>query len=338
VGYGAYIPYYRMKTSSLDREYGTEEGTHLRSSGFSEKTVPNFDQDSLTMGVDSTRSALRMSGIEGAEIDSIYFGTTNKAYRMKPSAITLAEAIGATPHVKASDIECSQRGATISIMDALAVVNGGIMGVRNSLVVGADTPRVREGDSLDVGAGSGSASLIFGNEDKIANFIGYETYATDIPDQWWGGYAEYPTNSGRFQGEPAYYKHLLNATRILLLKMDLKIDDVHHIVLSHPSRSFVISAARKLGIDPSSLDYLDIISRIGNPFNASTLLSLSHVLDICGPGEMILMVQYGSGGGADAILMETTDLLAEKRKHLTSLSDQLDHCSYISYNTYRRRK
>ena len=337
VSYGVHLPYYRLKMTSIDREYRVAEGTNQMASGYSEKTVPNFDQDPLTMGVDSTRLALNMAGKSGEGVDSIYFGTTNRPYRMKASAITLGEAIGANPHIKAMDVECSQRGASSSILDAVSVVDNPTMGISESLVVGSDTPRVKEGDQLDVGAAAGSVSILIGKEDPIARIIGFETFTTDIPDQWWSDESSYPTTSGRFQGKPAYYKHLVNAARILMIREGLKTDDLDHVILHHPTLSFAKRAARKLDVDPRKLTYLDSISRIGNPFNSSTLISLASVLDKADPGERILTVHYGSGGGADAILLETTENLPEKRESSVPVETQLEHMRYISYYTYRKR-
>ena len=337
VSYGVHIPYYRLKMSSVDREYRVPEGTNRRSSGFTEKTVTNFDQDSLTMGVDSSRLALNMAGYNGEEVDSIYFGTIDRPYRMKASAITLGEAIGAIPHVKAYDVECSQRGASSSLLDALSVIGNDAMGISHSLVVGSDTPRVREGDQLDVGAGAGSASLILGKEDVIAKVDGLESFTTDTPDQWWSDDARYPTTSGRFQGEPAYFKHIVNAAKILMIRKDLKSDDLDHVILHHPTLSFAMRAARKLDIDRSKLTFADTISHVGNPFNSSTFLSLAHVFDVAKPDQRILMVQYGSGGGADAVLLNTTEMLPEKRSSTVSVRDQLEKRRYISYYTYRKR-
>lgn len=337
VGYGTHIPRYRIPMELFDREYGSPEGTSKRSSGFVEKRIHHFDQDSLTMGVDASRMALRMSMLSGERIDSVYFGAVNKPYRMKSSAITIAEAIGATPHVKAHDIDSSSRGATSSILDAFSVAGDRKMGVENTLVVGSDTPRVREGEQQDIGAASGAAAFVFGKENVIANLIGFGSFSSDIPDEWWNIGSNYPSTSGRFGGEPAYFRHMVNSTKLLLLRFHKTIDDIDHLVLNYPSNSFAKKLSKSLGRPLDDFGFKKVISRIGNPKNSSTLLSLAHTLDNAGPGETILMVHYGSGGGADALLLETTGLLNDVRKNQKSIEEQLRCGKGISYHTYRKR-
>jgi len=336
-GYGVHIPYYRVSMASIDKEYRIPEGSSEASSGFIEKTVPNFDQDALTMGVDAARLGLAMAGITGEEIGAIYFGVVNKPYRMKPSAITLGEATDSTPNVKAYDIECSSRGATSAFPDACSIVDNTPIGIRNSLVVGSDIAHVAEGDALDVGASSAAAAFVFGKEDVVATLEGFESFSSDTPDVWWNDDSEYPVASGRFQGEPAYFRHMANATKILLLKMNLKTEDIDHFVIHHPSWPFVKKIASMIGIPPQKMSFLDTIKNIGNPNTASTLISLASVPDIAKPGERILTVNYGSGAGADAFVLKTTDLLPEKRKGTIPVRTQLEMKRMISYYTYRKR-
>ncbi len=337
VGYGVHVPYFRLPMRTMDQEHGLKEGSSEESSGFKEKTVHNFDQDTLTMGVDASRMALNMAGASGSDVDSIYFGTVNKPYRMKPSAISIAEAIGATPHVKAYDIESSSRGATSSILDAVTLVGDDLMGVDKTLVIGSDTPCVREEDQMDIGAASGAAAFLFGSDNVVARLVGFESFTSDIPDQWWTMGSDYPTTSGRFEGTPAYFRHVVNATRFLLIRLDRSIEDIDHVIVHYPTLGFARKVSRMLGHPMDDFGFKKVISMIGNPLASSTLISLAYTLDIAGPDESILLVHYGSGGGADAMVLHTTGALSDSRRYQVSIIEQLKNKEYISYHTYRKR-
>jgi hydroxymethylglutaryl-CoA synthase len=337
IGYGVALPYYGLRSVDIDIEKGLSQGQYEKISGFRERSVNNFDQDALTMAVDASRMALNMAGADGNEVDSIHFGTVNKPYRMKSSAITIAEAIGATPHVKAFDIESSSRGATSSFPDAVSLVGDTLLGIDKTLVVGSDIQCVREGDQLENGASSGAAAFLFGSENVVARIEGFESFTSDIPDQWWRMNDEFPETSGRFEGEPAYFRHMVNAARFLLIKLDRSIEEVDHVIVHYPTLGFAKKVSKILGRPMDDFGFKKVISMIGNPMASSTLISLSHTLDVAGPDESILMVHYGSGGGADAMLLHTTGELSDARKYQVSVTDQLKKREFVSYHTYRKR-
>jgi hydroxymethylglutaryl-CoA synthase len=148
---------------------------------------------------------------------------------------------------------------------------------------------------------------------------------------------DYPKTSGRFEGEPAYFRHVVNATRFLLIRMDISIEDIDHVVVHYPSIGFAGKVSRMLGRPLDDFGFKKVISMIGNPLASSTLLSLAYTLDNAGPDESILMVHYGSGGGADAVVLRTTGALSDSRKYQVSLLDQLGKKEYITYHEYRKR-
>lgn len=96
VGYGAYIPRYRMKIEDIARVWEVDAPNYTRGLGLYEKSVPAPDQDTITMSVEATRYALKRAGIDPKEIGAVYVGLESHPYAVKPSGTVSAEAIGAT--------------------------------------------------------------------------------------------------------------------------------------------------------------------------------------------------------------------------------------------------
>ena len=63
VGYGAYLPRFRIKVEDIAHQWGANPETIKRGLLLREKTVPSPDEDTITISVEAARYALRRSGI-----------------------------------------------------------------------------------------------------------------------------------------------------------------------------------------------------------------------------------------------------------------------------------
>src|SRR5262245_39136758 len=110
VGYGAYVPRYRIRISDIAAHWGREsEGetngrglTHARGltngTGLVEKTVPGMDEDTITIAVEAARHALARAGIDPRRVGALYVGSESHPYAVKPSGTVVAEALGIGPN------------------------------------------------------------------------------------------------------------------------------------------------------------------------------------------------------------------------------------------------
>jgi len=66
-------------------------------------------------------------------------------------------------------------------------------------------------------------------------------------------------------------------------------------------------------------------------------MGLTSTLDIAKPGDMILMVSYGSGAGSDAFIWKVTDRIDEVRDKAVRTRKLLDeNLTYVDYGTYAK--
>ncbi len=334
VGYGVYIPIYRIKIEEIARVWGRNAENIKRSLLISEKAVAAYDEDAVTIGVEASRNALKMAEINPKDIGAIFFGSESHPYAVKPSATIVAEAIEATPELTAADYEFACKAGTTAIQTCLALVES--KRIKYGLAVGADTAQGAPGDALEFTAASGGCAYIIGRKDVIARIEDTYSFTTDTPDFWRRDKQDYPRHGGRFTGAPAYFKHVYNASRGLMEKLGLEAKDFKYAVFHQPNGKFPRKVAKMLGFSKEQIEPGILVDKIGNTYSGSSLLGLARILDIAEPGDRILVTSFGSGAGSDSFSIVVEDLIEKKRKKVKSVDHYIKNKVYIDYATYAK--
>ncbi len=335
-GWGVYIPRYRIKVEEIARVWGYDVSYYVKSLMLKEKAVAGIDEDVATIAVEATKNALKRANIDGSKVGAVYVGTESKPYAVKPTATIVAEAIGATPHVLAADIEFACKAGTEAFQICTGLVASGM--VEYALAIGADTAQANPGDHLEFSAASGGAAYVLGPDDSraVASIEGSISYVTDTPDFWRRELSPYPKHAEAFTGDPAYFRHVVNAARELMNQLGLKTSDINYVVFHQPNGVFPLRAAAMLGIPKEKVLPSLLAPEIGNTYAASSLIGLAAVLDIAKPGERILVVSYGSGAGSDAISLLVKDGIEERKNLAPTVRDYVNDKTYIDYGLYAR--
>lgn len=334
VGWGAYIPLYRLKVSEIARMWGYDESI-AKSLWVEEKSVGGVDEDTITISWEASRYAIMRAGIDPREIGAVFVGTESKPYAVKPSATVIAEALGIPPSKLSSDLEFACRAASEAVRISASLISSGM--ARYSLVVGADTAQASPGDVLEFTASSGGAAFIIGPPRVSAALIEDSySYVTDTPDFWRREGYPYPEHGESFTGEPAYFNHVINAVKGLLDKTGLRVSDFDYAVFHQPNGKFPLQVGARLGIPREKILPGMVTPYIGNTYNGSALLGLIRVLESAKPGSRILVAPYGSGAGADAFSILLLDRVEEKRGLAPRLDEMINRKIYIGYGEYMK--
>ena len=330
IGYGAYVPRYRLPATEVERLWG-QSGAPVR-----EKSAPGLDEDVVTISIEAARNALARAGeIDLAEVRAVWVGSESHPYAVKPTSTIVAEAIGATPHTQAGDWEFACKAGTEALQAAIGFVGSGM--ARYALAIGADTAQARPGDALEYTASAGGAAYLIGPAgEALAVFEGSLSYVTDTPDFWRRAHQRYPSHGGRFTGEPAYFKHIVAATQGLLEALGRKPSDYAYAVFHQPNAKFPQTVGRQLGFTPEQLKPGLLANEIGNTYAGSSLVGLTAVLDVAKPGERILITSYGSGAGSDSLSLVVTDAILERQSRARKTRDYIARRVEIDYGTYIR--
>jgi hydroxymethylglutaryl-CoA synthase len=331
VGYGAYVPRYRLPAEEIARVWGDVSGA----TPVVEKAVAGLDEDTITMSIEASRNALARAGIDPQDIRAVWIGSESHPYAVKPSSTLVAEAIGAAPSVQAADLEFACKAGSEAIVAGIGIVGSG-MG-RYVLAIGMDTAQGRPGDALEYTAASGGAAFILGAAgESITVYEATLSHVTDTPDFWRRAYAHYPSHGHRFTGEPAYFEHITSAGRRLMEELGAKPSDYAFAVFHQPNSKFPQRAAQMLGFKPEQVKTGLLAPQIGNTYAGSSLIGLTAILDEAKPGDRIFMVSFGSGAGSDAFSMKVTDRILERRHLAPTTAAYIARRKGIDYATYVR--
>lgn len=333
VGYGSYLPRYRIKVEDIALEWGADPAAIKRGLQLYEKTVPGLDEDTITISVEAAKSALKRAGIDPQKIGAVYIGSESHPYAVKPSGTILIDALGIGPDVHVASFEFACKAGSEAMYVAYSLVKADEMDY--ALAIGADTSQGAPGDALEYSASAGGAAFIMGREKVAAEIIATVSYTSDTPDFWRKEGEFYPRHAGRFTGEPAYFKHVINASNNLLEKSGLSPQDFKYAVFHMPNGKFPQQAAKKLGFTKEQMETGWIVPWMGNTYSGSSPTGLAAILDVASPGDKIFMVSFGSGAGSDGFVFNMTDHITEIQDKAPKLKDMLDNNKiYLDYGKY----
>ncbi|UCD97319.1 MAG: hydroxymethylglutaryl-CoA synthase [Candidatus Bathyarchaeota archaeon] len=335
VGYGAYSSRFRIKEGAVER------------------SVPFFDEDSITAAVEAGKIGLINSEIDNRLVSKVYVGSESNPYAVKPIASKVAQVLNLGEEeysegmqcVDAVDTEFACKAATSMFKDAASLVFYPESKKSYAIVIGTDNsqaaPRGEPGGELDFFVGYGACAFIFGMHDVIAQFEGWISITSDTPDFWRRDLQPYPSHGGRFTGKPAYFKHVTKAATKLMQKLSLKPQDIDYFVAHQPNAAFPTRVATMLGFREEQYKPGLQVTKFGNTYSGCSPIGLAAVLDIAKPDDRILLASYGSGAGSDAYSFIATKQLKEsqsRQKFTVAYQSENEFLQFVDYGTYRRLK
>lgn len=331
VGYGAYIPRYRLAGAEVARVWTGGAG----GSPVTEKAVAGPDEDVTTMSIEAARNAVARAGIDPQALRAVWVGSESHPYAVKPTSTIVAESIGASANIQAADWEFACKAGTEAVQASIGLIGSG-MGAY-TLSIGMDTAQSRPGDALEYTAASGGAAFLLGPaEEACVIYQGSYSFVTDTPDFWRRADESYPSHGERFTGDPAYFNHSVSAASRLMEMMGTTASDYTFAVFHQPNVKFPQRAAALCGFKDEQIRTGLLADRIGNVYSGSCMIGLTAILDMAQPGDRILMTSYGSGAGSDSFDLLVTERIADVRGRAPRTQDYIDRRTPIDYATYVR--
>lgn len=330
IGYGAYIPRYRIKMTEIARVWRGEGAGPIR-----EKSVPGPDEDTITMSIEAGRNALARARVAPESIRAIWIGSESHPYAVKPSGTIVAEALGADSSISAADFEFACKAGTEALIAGMGFVGSGM--ARYMMAIGMDTAQGKPGDVLEYTAAAGGGALILGPAAESAAVLdGAYSYVSDTPDFWRRQTAKYPEHAQRFTGEPAYFDHIGHALRTYLDETGTTAKDYAYVIFHQPNAKFPQKIAKEAGFTPDQLAPGLLSPFIGNTYSGAVPLGLCATLDIARPGDRILAVSFGSGAGSDAFSLTVTSKIDEVRALAPTTQAYINRRTEIDYAVYAK--
>jgi 3-hydroxy-3-methylglutaryl CoA synthase len=292
-----------------------------------DKSVANYDEDSVTMAVAATIDSL--NGVDRSELGGVYFASTTLPYKERQNAGIVAGALAMKDDVRSADFTGSLKSGTTALISALEAVES--KGANNVVVCSSDCRLGKPGSPQEMILGDAAASFLISDQDVIAEYKGSYSLSYDFVDHFRGSHADFDRQwEDRWIRDLGFDQFIPQAIDGLLKKYGLKLEDFSKII--YPC---YYAAERKkldstLGLAPEKIQD-PMMQEIGEMGAAQPLVMLARALEDADPGDKILVVSFGSG--CDVLYFEVTDHIS-KLKRGTGISGYLD--KKVELETYEK--
>jgi len=328
LGYGIYIPYYRIMLSEIRKAWNLS--TRIKG----EKSVPGRDENVLSMAHTATQMALKKANVKPEEIEMLIFITTSSPYSdsslASQLAVSLFEDKKDYSNIAAMDLQASTRATTMGLQVVYDAINSGR--IKKALLIGADVLIAAPGQDLELTSAAGAAALIIGKDNGIAtieDFFGYVTGFTDV----WTMNGDFPRQSlPRFIRNHGYVDHCVASMKGLLNKRNETVDSYNQVIIQPSNARFFSTVGKKMKISKEKMEHISkAFMAFGNTGCAGILISLISSLEHSSVNDKILLTSYGSGM-SDSVSLTVKKQVSENN----TLEEYMNEKKYLSYFSYLR--
>ncbi|HZD26420.1 MAG TPA: 3-oxoacyl-[acyl-carrier-protein] synthase III C-terminal domain-containing protein, partial [Alphaproteobacteria bacterium] len=300
--YGGYVPRRRLARKTIV-EANSWFNAALKAYSKGERSMCNWDEDSLTMAVEAARDCLGKERPES--IAGIYFASTTMPFADRQNSGVLGTALNLGQDMMTMDITSSQRSGTSGLVNALNAVPG--LG-GDVLYAAAEHRRSKAANQNELMFGDGGAALLLGEGDGVvAEFLGAKQAAVDFVDHYRGEGEEFDYNwEERWIRDEGYAKIVPPVIAGALDKAGLKAEEIDHFIMPATIRGVPAMIAKRAGIREEAVrDNLQMV--MGEAGTAHSLVMLVDALQDAEPGQTVLVLGWGQG--CDALVFRTTPAL-----------------------------
>lgn len=327
LSYGAYIPMRRLSRKSIVAANGWFNSA-LKSQGKGERSMANWDEDSVTMAVAAARDCL---GDRARDIGALHLASTSLPFADRLNAGIVAGALNLPETTAAHDHSATQRAGLSALAAALEAAGG-----KPALVTAAEKRRTKAASPLELSSGDGAAAFLVGEGEVVAELVASATRTVDFVDHYRGEGVAYDYMwEERWIREEGYNKIVPPTLKDLLAKAGVSGADIAHFCMPATISKVAASIAKKAGI-PDGAVRDNLAAVCGDTGVAHPLVMLAHALESARPGELILVAGFGQG--CDALLLRATDAIAKARPArgvsgwLARRREETNYQKFLSFN------
>jgi len=326
VGYGTYVPYYRLQRSAITAALGAGGGRGTRA-------VASYDEDATSMSVEASRNLIRSFAAGAAPTpDAVYFASATPPYLDKTNANAIHAALNMPSSVFAGDMVGSARSTTAALTAALN-------DQRPVLMASSDVRSGRPSSADEANMGDAAVALMIGSDvdaPVIAEWLGGASATAEFLDRWRQPGWDYSRVWEERFGEAAYLPLVTEAATAAFKDTEISAESVDTAVVTGMHARAVRGAAGAAGISGDTPVANDLSTEIGTTGSSHSLLVLASLLDKAEPGQLIMVVNLADG--CDVNFFRTTDALADYTPHKTvesQIADGNDSLDYQQFLTWR---
>ena len=325
--FGAYVPRMRLERAAVAAAHRWM-APWLKGLGKGARAFCSWDEDAVTMAVEAARDAV--SRDERGAIESLTLASTTLPYADLQSSGIVAGALGLSPRVRTLDAGGSPR---VGLSALAAALRGG----SDALVVASDRPRAKPASTQEMVYGAGAAAFRVGSGRVLARLLGSGVHNAAFVDHFRPSDDPYDyVWEERWVRDEGYAKLFAPAVKTALAEANVAIGDVNVLVLASPLKGAAAAVGKQLGFTGALAESFD--DGCGYAGAAHPLLMLAGALEVATRGQKILVLGFGQG--SEALLLETTDAIAEagaakaRRGVRGSLAAKVSTDDYLRFAAY----
>ena len=330
---GAYIPRARLSRQAI-AEANAWFDAGLKALGRGERSMCNWDEDSITMAVAAGRACL--ATLDHKTLGSLYMASTTFPFIDRQNSVVVSEALNLDTTIRTMDIGGSQRAATSAL---IALLEGQLEST--ALLIASEHRKTRAGSRSEMLWGDAAAGVAVGNDGVIAECVGIETLAVDFVDHYRGEASDFDYDwEERWIRDEGFMKSVPAVVNKLLRDCSVSSDQIKHFILPTDQSRTPAALAKTLGIDAGAV-VDNQIATVGVAGAAQPVLLLVKALEAAAAGDLILLVGFGQG--CDAVLLRATDAITAYRpgrgvSHaLAARREETNYNKFLSFNNLVKR-
>ncbi|MSP50960.1 MAG: hydroxymethylglutaryl-CoA synthase family protein [Alphaproteobacteria bacterium] len=330
LAYGGYVPRLRLKRAAAVAA-NAWFAPGLKSYAQGERSICNWDEDTLTMAVAAARDCLGPTPPKS--LAALYLASTTHPFADRQNAAVVATALNLPADLATSDVSGTQRAGTSGLITALNVVRGT---GNPALYIAADNRRTKSGSAGELLYGAGAAALVLGPDDGTAEFVASHQIAVDFVDHYRAEGEEFDYGwEERWIRDEGFARLVPQALTGLFAKTDIKPNEIDYFVLPCVFRGVVQGIVKRIGIREAAVsDNLHTV--MGEAGAAHAVVMLARLLETAKPGQTILVASFGQG--CDALLFRATDRIAMTRPSrgisgfLARRKEETNYQKFLAFN------
>lgn len=322
---GLHFPSLAFSVEELARLRGQEPEKYTVGLGCDEMSLCPPDYSVVELATEAAKRALgRWSG-DLKKIGMIAVGTETAVDMSRPLSAWVAERLGLEGAIRSYEVKHACYGGTLALRQAAEWRMSGAAGDQAALVVAADVALYEQGDPGEPTQGAGAVAMVV-EEPDVAS-IDPVSYPWSEPhfDFWRPVGDSFPSVDGQLSLD-CYKRAAENCFKALVGKRDAEkvLSELAAICFHVPFPKMVRKAFFRVGeffgwdadrIETLFHDKVNptmVWNRLcGNAYTASLWISVAHALKGLALGKRVAAFSYGSGFGAELMMLEAGPKAAE---------------------------
>jgi hydroxymethylglutaryl-CoA synthase len=329
LSFGAYLPRSRLQRKVVAAA-NAWFAPGLRGLGKGERSICNWDEDSITMGVEAARDCL--SGFERGALSQLVLASSTLPFDDRQNSGVVANALQLGSALRAMDLAGSQRAGSTALATAL----DGSRAAGQTLVIAADARKAKAGSTQEMHYGDGAAAVLVGPGTPIARLVAAHSETVDFVHQYrMHDRAHDYAWEERWVRDEGYLKIVPRAVAALLAKSGIDAATITHFCMPGTLSRIQATVASRCGLSDAAVrDNLGAVC--GDTGVAHPLLLLGAALEDAKAGDRILLAAFGEG--CDALLFEVTPAIGKPsgrrgvKGALAARREDGNYMRYLSFN------